>query len=341
MNAYLADILSQPNALQTALDGFRPAALDDVARQLQSGAFERVVITGMGSSYFAAYPAWLRLVEAGVPVWHVEASELLHNASHLVTGKTLLCMISQSGRSAEILALLERVRPGHLLAITNDDSSPLAARARTVLNMHAGVETNVSTKTYLNTLAVVQLAAERLAGAPVDKVRGDLQEAVHALRGFLVNWQDVVAAWAKAVGRAERLFYLGRGASLAAVWTAALTTKESAKFTVEGMSAGQFRHGPLELADDRLAVVILAGASGTRELNRRLAGDLVGYGVKVTWLGADPLGGLASIVHPSVRGAGRPIAEMAPLQLLTLHLAQVSGVEAGQFRHSGKVTASE
>ena len=107
------------------------------------------------------------------------------------------------------------------------------------------------------------------------------------------------------------------------------------------MSAGQFRHGPLELADDRLSVVILAGASPTREMNRRLADDLHGYGVKVTWLGADPLGGLPCILHPSVRGAGRPIAEMVPLQLLTLHLAQLSGVEAGQFRHSGKITASE
>lgn len=341
MNAYVSDILSQPDALQAALDNYDPATLEAVAARVQAGGFARVVFTGMGSSHFATYPAWLRLVEAGVPAWHVEASELLHFAAHLVDEQTLLCMTSQSGRSAEILAMLERVRPGHLLVLTNDVSSPLAAAAQTRLAMHAGVETNVSTKTYLNSIAAWQLAAQQLVGRPLAPVRGELQEAVHGMRAFLVGWQEVVGAWGEKLGRPERLFYLGRGASLAAVWTAALTTKESAKFTVEGMSAGQFRHGPLELADGRLSAVILAGTGPTSALNRRLASDLHDYGAHVVWLGADPLGEVPAIQHPAVRGAGRPIAEMVPLQLLTLHLAAVSGVEAGQFRHGGKVTASE
>ena len=261
VNPYLADILGQPDALQTALDRFDPAALDALASQVEAGVFDRIVFTGMGSSFFAVYPAWLHLLNRGLPAWHVEASELLHYAPGLVTERTLLCMISQSGRSAEITALIERVRPAHLLAIANGEDNPLAARADTLLLMHAGVETNVSTKTYLNTLAVVQLAALRLASVPLASAQAELQQAVDASRAYLTQWEQALAAIGAHLGKPERLFYLGRGVSLAAVGTGALITKESAKFTVEGLSAGQFRHGPLELADERLSVVVLAGAA--------------------------------------------------------------------------------
>ena len=144
-----------------------------------------------------------------------------------------------------------------------------------------------------------------------------------------------------AVGRPERLFDLGRGPSSANVFAGALTTKESTKFTVEGMSAGQFRHGPLELADADLSVVILAGDTPTLELNRRLAVDLQGYGVHVTWIGDEAIEGVPSVKHPAASGVGLPIVEMLPIQLLTLHIAAVNGVEAGEFRHSGKITATE
>lgn len=341
MSQYVTDILSQPDALQAALDGFDPGELAFLAARLRAGVYDRVILTGMGSSYFGGYPAWLHLVGAGIPAWHVETSELLHYAPELVTPRTLLWVISQSGESAEIIALLQRTNPGHLLAITNTPGSTLEKQAHTALLLHAGIEMNVSTKTYLNTLAVVQLAAHQLTGTDLAPAIAELTQLIGASRAYLANLDQNVAAYAGSVGLPQRLLYLGRGPSLASVFTGALTTKESTKFTVEGMSSGQFRHGPLELADDRLSIVILAGEPATLELHRRLAVDLKGYGVHVTWVGRDAPTGIASAPSVAATGVALPIAEMLPLQLLTLHLAKVTGVVAGEFRHSGKVTAAE
>ena len=91
----------------------------------------RVVLTGMGSSHLGLVPLHLRLVEAGLLPLTVESSELLHYQRALLDDGTLLVLVSQSGRSAEILRLLEAVRGRDVatLAVTNTAASPLAREA--------------------------------------------------------------------------------------------------------------------------------------------------------------------------------------------------------------------
>lgn len=333
MNPYIENILEQPDALRTCVSNFDGAALAGA----RLGSFERIVITGMGGSHFAGYPAWLTLIRAGLPVWHVESSELLHQMPELVTRKTLLIMLSQSGRSAEVLALLDKVVPAQVLAVTNDVKSPLAECANAVLDLHAGTEDTVSTKTYMNTIAVTALMARQLAGQSLDTARTELLHAADTLSHALADWQLLAAHIAERVGAPERLLILGRGASLASACVGALVLKEAAKLNAEGMSAGQFRHGPLELADPRLSVLVLAGEGPGRALNERLVTDLQGYGARAHLLAAHS----GDIVHPAAAGAGLPIAEMLPLQMLSVHVAESTGFVPGQFRHSRKVTVAE
>jgi membrane protease YdiL (CAAX protease family) len=61
-NPYILDILSQPQAMQAALDGFDPVPLVPLADGIQRGEFDRLVLTGMGGSLYACYPAWLALL---------------------------------------------------------------------------------------------------------------------------------------------------------------------------------------------------------------------------------------------------------------------------------------
>ena len=161
-NLYLQDILSEPESLRTALDRYAAQTLTDVAARLKRGEFSNVVLTGMGASYCAAYPTWLRLTALPIPVSWVETSELLHYAPGLVNARTLLVVISQSGRSAELLSLIsgeEVAHPALLVGVTNDLESPLAQQAQVVLPIHAGPERTASTRTYLNSLATLPFAA--------------------------------------------------------------------------------------------------------------------------------------------------------------------------------------
>ncbi|HYO17392.1 MAG TPA: SIS domain-containing protein, partial [Dermatophilaceae bacterium] len=145
---YLQDIHLQPEALERVLAaGLAP----DVRALLdRAGQFDRIVMTGMGSSMFGQYPSFLRLANAGLPVWSIETAELLGSARGLITEHTLLWITSQSGGTAEVVALLDRleIRPAAILGVTNDPASPRASGASAVLELHGGAEHTVSTRSY-------------------------------------------------------------------------------------------------------------------------------------------------------------------------------------------------
>jgi len=332
--AYVADLLMQPDSLRRVRMRDVSVALVPLSRSIN--AYRRIILTGMGSSHAALRPLWLTLVEAGITAWRVDSAECLGHCLPLVDDNTLVIAASQSGRSAELVALSgeAKLRGGSLLAITNDSDSPLARNADAVIDIGAGVEMAVSTKTYLNTLAVgVMLGRIFLdlgEGASLDRV-------ADAIDAYLTDWRNRVERMKETAGLPERLYFLARGSSLAAAEYGALIVKEAARWPVEAQSVPQFRHGPLELADPRLTVVLLSGSAGrAREHNLVLHGDLKKYGARSLWLDTGSEDAAFSI--PACDDDLRPILEVLPLQLFSIALAEQSGVTPGEFRHLTKVT---
>jgi glucosamine--fructose-6-phosphate aminotransferase (isomerizing) len=128
----------------------------------------------MGGSLYACYPAWLLLSNAGLSVLWVDTAELIHHTPALVTSKTLLWIFSQSGKSAEIISAIDFGRiqkPAALIATVNDLESPLANASQIQIPINAGAEHTVSTRTYVNSLAVGQLAALALLGKEIEVAR--------------------------------------------------------------------------------------------------------------------------------------------------------------------------
>jgi len=333
-SAYAADILSQPDCLRRVRMGEVASSLQQVVGSL--GRFTRIVLTGMGASHAALRPLWLSLIGKGYPAWLLESSEVLASALPLVDRSTLLIVASQSGRSAEIIALAGEAseRGAMMLAITNDVGSPLARAAHAVVEIKAGIENAVSTKTYINTLGATISIRRILFGEPIDDV---LDRTADALSIYLDTMAGRVRAMKDAVGVPERLFFLARGRSLAAAECGALIMKEAAKRPIEAQSVAQFRHGPLELADERLTVVLLAGSQPRdRELNAALDADLRTHGARTFLLDTNPPDAIMAI--PPVLDDARPIAEILPLQLLSVAIAEQTGVVPGVFRHLSKVT---
>jgi len=345
---YILDILSQPSALQFAVQKFDPSPLLSLAEDLKRGGFDRVVLTGMGGSLYASYPAWLTLAAAGIPAVWMDTAELIHHAPGLVTSNTLLWLFSQSGKSAEIVSVLdfERVpRPLAVLAAVNDLDSPLAQTPRNfggysaAVPIDAEVEKTVSTRTYTNMLAIGQLAALALIGRDVESARSSLQQTAMFMENYLSTWEERVEMLGDQIGFPKRLAILGRGPSMAAVYTGALILGEAAKFLAAPYQAGEFRHGPLELANNDLTALLFAGPMETRDLNSRLLKELLSYNVNAFWLGANALE--RQIELPEVPAIGMPLIEILPIQLLSIHLARQIGVEPGHFFRSGKITLTE
>jgi glucosamine--fructose-6-phosphate aminotransferase (isomerizing) len=299
----------------------------------------------MGGSFFASYPIWLILINAGLPAMLVDCAELIHHSHALITPRTLLWVVSQSGRSAEIISVLElSTQTGAtLIATVNDLSSPLAQAAqKNVIPIHAEVEKTVSTRTYINTLAVGQLAALYLTNGDLKQGMDNLQRTASGLVDYFSDWENHLQAIKDRVPPPRNLILLGRGHSLAAAYTGALILGEASKFVAIGMQAGEFRHGPLELASPNLTVLIFAGPRETLELNRRLLKDLNEAGTRALWITSPEEADHDScICMPRAQGIGIPLAEIVPIQMLTIHLAMANNVEPGKFFRVGKITLSE
>ena len=364
-NRYLQDILSQPDALRLALAKTDLSALDKVAQALAAGKIDRIILTGMGASYYGLYPAWLQLAAAGLPAVWVDAAELVHHVPALVTGRSLLWVASQSGQSAEILALLDQIEarpPAALLAMTNEVSSPLAKSAlepgRSMLGalapLYAKPEETPSTRTYLHTIAIGQLVALCLAGEQLAPHLAALQATADGIADYLKDWKAHMERIRQAVAGAENSYVLiGRGLSLASAYSGALNLQEAAKIAAIGLQAAEFRHGPLEMAGAGLTVFVFAGEKETIDqqkifgLNHRLWKELRALKTNA-WL-LEPSSGSAylqrmeegTIPIPHTTGIGLPLAEIIPIQLMCVLLSKLRGFEPGKFRHIGKVTTIE
>ena len=339
-SAFTDDIRGQGDALRTLLD--HADDLREVAAELDLESYDRIVLSGMGGSHYAAYPAWLELVQRGLPAWWIDTAELLHHGERLVDERTLLWLTSQSGESAEIVALLESLpttaRP-RIGALTNTPGSTLGRAADDVVELYAGAEHAVSTKTYVNTLGAFAL----MLGMPeANGVMDDMRRAVSALDAWAESFDAAVERTASLLADARHLVIVGRGSSLAAANAGALTIKEAAKVHAEGLGAAAFRHGPVELAGPDLTVVVLAGNERAAALNRTLAVDVAAYGSPVLWVGKNEPAGVSPLPSPEFDSAfGRSVAEIASLQACSVALARGRATEPGVFRFAAKVTKTQ
>ncbi len=339
---YLHDVLEQPRALAATVDALAVSApLRTIAERLSGGAYRRVVLTGMGSSCHGLAPLQLRLVAAGHAAQTVETSELLYYQHALLAKGTLLVVLSQSGRSAEIVRLLETVRGRGVdsVGVTNTDDSPLARDATALVLTRAGVEATVSCKTYVAAQAALAFLGEALVGGDTPAIRGALAATVPALAGYLSDWRRHVEALAPLLRGVRAVYYAGRGPSLAAAGTAGLITKESTHRPAEGMSSAAFRHGPLEMLDGGVFLLVFAGATRTRRLNEALVADVRAAGARAYLAGENA--SEPALRLPAVHELARPVVELLPVEMITLALAAIDGREAGRFERAAKITTTE
>jgi glutamine---fructose-6-phosphate transaminase (isomerizing) len=339
--AYLADILDQPRAIRDTIVALANSPqLTEIARQLSSGHYQRIVLTGMGGSFHALNPLYLRLVQLGLPVVMAETSELIYFAPQLMSSQALMLVISQSGRSAEIIRLLDRNgNRATILGVTNDITSPLATKSNTVALIQAGPEASVSCKTTTATLAALALIADCVAGNNGYSAREQLELAAQFLENYLARWRTHVDSLIGKLEGVRHLFITGRGSSLAPTGVGGMMMKEAAHFHAEGLGSAAFRHGPFEMLDQDCCVVVLAGDPHVEPLHKKLVEDVRETGAKALLVGNAAES--EELCVPELSSEIRPIAEMIPIQMISLALAAIGGREPGKFERIGKVTTSE
>jgi glutamine---fructose-6-phosphate transaminase (isomerizing) len=339
---FLSEVLAQPGILLGTIGSLANRPDRDALRHLAATARTgRVVLTGMGASLCALYPLLYELFAAGIGAILLETGELLHYGRALLTGNTVLVVVSQSGRSAETVRLLESCPSDvTVVGVTNDPQSPLAERATHVLELGAGREGSVSSKTYVASIAALQWLAAVLTSAALDDVATDLVEASEGQVAYLNDSRahlDVLRAELTGV---DRVYCVGRGPSLAATMMAGLIVKEATGLPAEGMASASFRHGPIEVVAPGVLVLIYEGsAERFVSLAHGLAADIEAAHGQARLCGTAQSSGPFRL--PAVSPRALPLLEILPIQLMAIALAELRGLQFGQFRVATKVTERE
>jgi glutamine---fructose-6-phosphate transaminase (isomerizing) len=340
------EILEQPETLRRQLaspsDG-----LEALAAHLREQRVESVVIAARGTSDHAAiYGQYVLGVRNRLSVGLATPSVVSLYGAELTVGRSLVIGISQSGASPDIVAVIESARRqgAPTLAITNDPSSPLAVEAEHVLDLAAGAELAVAaTKTY--TASLLAIARLSLALDPDPEGAASLAHVADSVSDALAvepEVESIARALAAERGGFDRCVIVGRGFEYATAREWALKLKELARVFADPYSSADFRHGPIALVQQGIAVLVLApsgvAAPGQLELLRDLAARDVETVVASDQPDARALGRWSIPIPASVPEWLRPIVSIVPAQLFAYHATLARGLDPDAPRYISKVT---
>lgn len=323
------------SAVRAQLERNRAGA-EDLGRALRDLAPRAVVTCARGSSDHAATYAKY-LVETRLPVLTASAAPSIASVYRATQDlrDCLFIAISQSGGSPDVLAAAQSAaRAGAcVVALVNDETSPLAGEARYCLPLCAGVEESVAaTKTYIASLAAIaHLVAAWSGDARL------LEALVGAPAALERAWE---LPWERAVGRlreARHLFVIARGVGLAVAQEAALKCKETCGLHAESFSAAEVRHGPQALLQGGFPALVFAQDDEARAGIEAFARELCARGVDVIAAGIEVPGAMTLPTiesHPAIQ----PLLLAQSFYRLANALAVARGHDPDRPPHLRKVT---
>ena len=251
------EIMEQPQALQRLLEA-EDANVQKVAQAIRACAPRFVLLAARGSSDNAArYGQYLFGVHNRLPVALATPSLFTLYKSPPCLTDALVLAVSQSGRSPDILAVIqEGRRQGALtVAITNDIYSPLAAFAEQRINLRAGLERSVAaSKTYTASLLALAMLSAALSQ---DENQRRALERVPALVSQKLEGAEQVIACASDYHAAQACVVIGRGYNYATAFETALKLKELTYVLAEPYSSADFQHGPVALVENGFLVLAI------------------------------------------------------------------------------------
>ena len=357
------EIHDQPKAVADTLLGRHDEAGNLVLDELRVDesvlrGIDKIIVVACGTAAYAGHVAkyavehWCR-----IPV-EVELAHEFRYRDPVVSEKTLVVAISQSGETMDTIMAIRHAREqgAKVLAIVNTHGSTIARESDAVLYTHAGPEVAVaSTKAFLAQITACYLLGLYLAQLRgykyVDEVSGYLDE-LGQLPGKIQQILDAevdVIAVAEAMKDTETVLFLGRHVGYPVAMEGALKLKELAYIHAEGFAAGELKHGPIALIEPGRAVFVIVPTprrptlhnkvvSNIQEVRARGARTLV-----IAEEGDDSVNEFAEVVFrvPRTPTLMMPLVTVVPLQIFACALAGAKGLDVDQPRNLAKSVTVE
>jgi glucosamine--fructose-6-phosphate aminotransferase (isomerizing) len=316
---------------------------------------DRVAISACGTAYFAGLVGkyWLERY-ARIPVEIDIASEFRYREPPLAAGG-LSIFISQSGETADTLATLRycKSQGQRIAAVANVRTSSIAREADVILPTLAGPEIGVaSTKAFTCQLAVLACLAIGLGRARGTISAAKEAELVRALGevprhiSTILRGEDRYEKLAHRLAKAQDVLYLGRGPSYPIALEGALKLKEISYIHAEGYAAGELKHGPIALIDEKVPVIVVAPEDDLFEKTVSNMQEVAARDGRIVLLSnVDPArAGCALDAHlpvPAGHAFTNPLLYALPVQLIAYHTAVFMGTDVDQPRNLAKSVTVE
>lgn len=311
--------------------------LKRIAARLKAQPPRSVTTCARGSSDHAAtFGKYLIETLTGVPTSSAALSVASIYAAPVVASDSLCIAISQSGRSPDLLSTVEAHKKSgaFVIALVNDEESPLAALADELLPLKAGPEKSVAaTKSYI--VSLVGLAAIAAGWAGDDALSDALAELPEQLKAaFALDWTPALPA----LTEARNLFVIGRGYGFAVAQEAALKLKETCALHAEGFSSAEVRHGPMAIVNDGFPILAFTTSDIAGEGVREVAAEFVSRGAKVMVADGAALEGAIHLPALATAPALEPILQIQSFYRLANSLSVARGLDPDSPPHLNKVT---
>lgn len=370
----LKEIYEQPGVVRTCLETYldnawspesttSPVTLN-LSEEVLNGV-EQIQIVACGTSWHASLVGKYLLEQlANIPTFVQYASEFRYSPSPL-TRDTLTIGVTQSGETTDTLAALEMelqrrqqaddpALAARMLGITNRTDSSISRLVPHLIDTYAGIEIGVAaTKTFTaQVMAFYFLALEMayrrraLKGDRIEQILTDLRQLPAQIELILESQERYIEELAHDFNETQDFIYIGRGINFPIALEGALKLKEISYIHAEGYPAGEMKHGPIALLDEKVPVVAISMPgtvydkvlSNAQEAKARDA-QLIGVVPMNDEEAEDTFDSLLPV--PLVDELLSPILTVIPLQLLAYHIAARRGLDVDQPRNLAKSVTVE
>ena len=370
----LKEIYEQPGVVRTCLEtyldtewdiesGRSPIKLDLPDTVLEG--LQHIQVLACGTSWHASLVGKYLLEQvAGIPTFVQYASEFRYAPAPLMSD-TLTIGVTQSGETADTLAALEmeqtrRAETGEdrfaprMLGITNRADSSLGRLVPHVMDTKAGIEIGVAaTKTFVAQLMAFYFLSLELAYRRKAISLERMAEIIEGLRQLPAQLELVLESQERYVeelshdfSETQDFIFVGRGVNYPIALEGALKLKEISYIHAEGYPAGEMKHGPIALLDEKVPVVAIATKgtvyekvlSNAQEAKARDA-QLIGVVPMNDPEAEETFDALLPV--PDVDELLSPVLTVVPVQLLSYHIAARRGLDVDQPRNLAKSVTVE
>ena len=359
------EIHEEPAAVQRTLIG----RLDDEGRlnldevhidEHDFKTVDKIIVIGCGTASYAGMVAkyaiehWVR-----IPV-EVELAHEFRYRDPILTPRTLVVAISQSGETMDTLMALRHAREqgSKVLAICNTQGASIPRESDAVLYTHAGPEVAVaSTKAFVAQITAAYVLGLYLAQLKGTVFRDEIAQTLDSLKDMprKIQWvldtqPSKVSAAARQLRDANSFLFLGRHVGYPVALEGALKLKEIAYTFTEGFAAGELKHGPIALVDEGEPVVfIVPPARGRNVLHAKVISGIEEVKARGAMIIAVAEEGDADVERyadvvfwrPECPTLMSPLVDVVPLQLLAMDMAKQKGYDVDKPRNLAKSVTVE